>query len=248
MARPNKIGLDYFPFDVDFFNDEKIGAVSGEFGIKGELACIKLLCAIYRQGYFILWNEMLQMKLIKELPGVSADLLNNIVSRLVRWDFFDKDLFEKSGILTSKGIQRRYFEITKRRANREDDFPYLLVSAYNNSVSAYINPTSSVVNVCNNSQSKVNKSKLNPPSIPPPGKMEEEEKLNFYDLELPNDCVKRNYKGLLEKLREFGCNDNEIKQIILLSNYGEIGGNVWKIFKEINSGIKMPGKFILSRL
>ena len=34
MARPNKEGLDYFPFDVDFFSDEKIGSISGEFGIK----------------------------------------------------------------------------------------------------------------------------------------------------------------------------------------------------------------------
>lgn len=42
MARPNKMGLDYFPFDVDFFNDEKIVAISGEFGIKGEIVVIKL--------------------------------------------------------------------------------------------------------------------------------------------------------------------------------------------------------------
>ena len=37
MARPNKIGLDYFPLDVDIFEDEKISAISGEFGIKGEI-------------------------------------------------------------------------------------------------------------------------------------------------------------------------------------------------------------------
>ena len=45
MARPNKIGLDYFPLDVDIFEDEKISAISGEFGIKGEITVIKLLCA-----------------------------------------------------------------------------------------------------------------------------------------------------------------------------------------------------------
>jgi hypothetical protein len=154
MARPNKQGIDYFPFDVDFFNDEKIGAISGEFGIKGELACIKLLCAIYRQGYFVLWSEMLKMKLIKELSGVSADLLDQIVSRLVRWGFFDKYLFEKSGILTSSGIQRRYFEITKRRIIGSDDLPYLLVNANRNPVNVDRNPLSTVVNVDINSQSK----------------------------------------------------------------------------------------------
>lgn len=41
MARPNKTGLDYFPLDIDFFDDEKIVAISGEFGIKGEIVAIK---------------------------------------------------------------------------------------------------------------------------------------------------------------------------------------------------------------
>ena len=85
MARPNKMGLDYFPFDVDFFNDEKIVAISGEFGIKGEIVVIKLLCAIYRNGYFILWNDLLKFKLLRDLPGVSSELLDSIMNRLVLW-------------------------------------------------------------------------------------------------------------------------------------------------------------------
>ena len=52
MARPTKEGLDYFPLDVDVFEDEKIEAIAGEFGLKGEIAVIKLLCAIYKKGYF----------------------------------------------------------------------------------------------------------------------------------------------------------------------------------------------------
>lgn len=105
MARPNKMGLDYFPFDVDFFNDEKIVAISGEFGIKGEIVVIKLLCAIYRNGYFILWNDLLKFKLLRDLPGVSSELLDSIMNRLVLWGFFDKDLFDSMGVLTSAGIQ-----------------------------------------------------------------------------------------------------------------------------------------------
>lgn len=131
MARPNKQGLDYFPFDVDFFSDEKIEAISGEFGIKGEITAIKLLCAIYRNGYFILWNEMLKMKLLKNLPGVSSELLDNIVNRLVKWDFFDKNLFDSTKVLTSRGIQNRFFSISKRR-NKPGECPYLIVNVYNN--------------------------------------------------------------------------------------------------------------------
>ena len=123
MARPNKMGLDYFPFDVDFFNDEKIVAISGEFGIKGEIVVIKLLCAIYRNGYFILWNDLLKFKLLRDLPGVSSELLDSIMNRLVLWGFFDKDLFDSMGVLTSAGIQKRYFKISKRRKS-VDDFRY----------------------------------------------------------------------------------------------------------------------------
>lgn len=153
MARPKEEGLKYFPFDIDFFNDEKIEAISGEFGIKGEIATIKLLCAVYRNGYFIEWNEMLKMKLLKNLPGISSDLLEQIINRLVKWEFFDKGLFDSAKILTSHGIQKRYFEAIKRR-KKTGEYPYLLVNVY-------INPTSKGINVDKNptKESKVKESK-----------------------------------------------------------------------------------------
>lgn len=125
MARPNKTGLDYFPLDVDFFADEKIAAISGEFGIKGEITVIKLLCAVYRNGYFILWNEPLKYKLLRDLPGVSPELIDQIVNRLVRWGFFDETLFDSVKVLTSRGIQKRFFSITRRRG-LPHDAKYLL--------------------------------------------------------------------------------------------------------------------------
>ena len=131
MARPNKEGLDYFPFDVDFFSDEKIGSISGEFGIKGEITAIKLLCAIYRNGYFILWNDALKMSLLRGLPGISLELLEQIVTRLVRWGFFEQTLFSTVSVLTSKGIQERYFKAIKRRKD-SSNYPYLLVNVDNN--------------------------------------------------------------------------------------------------------------------
>lgn len=161
MSRPNKTGLDYFPLDIDFFDDEKIVAISGEFGIKGEIVAIKLLCAIYRNGYFILWNDLLKFKLLKNLPGISSELLDSIMNRLVLWGFFDKGLFDSMGVLTSVGIQKRYFKISKRRKS-VDDFRYLLVevsgcenkevfSSDDGDVSSdTVNVCSNGVNVCNN--------------------------------------------------------------------------------------------------
>lgn len=128
MARPRKTGLDYFPFDVDFFEDDKLSAISVQYGIKGEIAAVKLLCAIYRNGYFIEWKESVCIKLLRELPGISASLLDQIVRGLVKWGFFDKALFDTAGILTSRGIQRRYFSISRRnrRSGQGGELPYLL--------------------------------------------------------------------------------------------------------------------------
>ncbi len=128
MARPRKTGLDYFPFDVDFFEDDKLTAISVQFGIKGEIAAVKLLCAIYRNGYFIEWKESVCIKLLRELPGISGPLLEQIVRGLVKWGFFDKALFDTARILTSRGIQRRYFSISRRnrRSGQGGELPYLL--------------------------------------------------------------------------------------------------------------------------
>lgn len=160
MARQLKEGLEYFSFDIDFFDDEKIGAISGEFGIKGEITAIKLLCAVYRNGYFAVWNEPLKMKLLKSLPGVNSELLEQIVNRLVRWGFFASSCFSSDKILTSEGIQKRYFEAIKRRKPKEE-YPYLLINVDNNTL-----------NVCRNNENvykstqRKGKEINNPPIIP----------------------------------------------------------------------------------
>ena len=163
MARPTKIGLDYFPLDVDFFDDEKVMAISKEFGIKGEIVVIRLLCAIYRNGYFILWNDLLRNKLMMDMPGISSELLEQIVQRLVKWGFFDKTLFDSvEKVLTSTGIQKRYVSASRKRKVVTEIPKYWLlgddskVSVADNTVSSAQNPVSSA----NNTQSKVKESKV----------------------------------------------------------------------------------------
>lgn len=151
MARPVKEGLDYFPLDVDIFDDEVIDGISGEFGIKGELAVIKLLCAVYKKGYFIVWNDLMQAQIAKRIQG-SKDLANQIVNRLVEWGFFDKALFNSAKVLTSVGIQNRFLEATKRRKRAKPTLYW---------ITEYINGDSNGVNADINPQSKVNKSKSN---------------------------------------------------------------------------------------
>ena len=125
MARPQKWGLDYFPFDVDFFEDAKLSIIRNEFGSKGEIVAVKLLCAVYHEGYYMEWNEQTRVKLYASVSGLSAQLFDMVVNSLVKWGFFDKTLFDSAHVLTSHGIQKRYFAITRRRV-RPSDLLYLL--------------------------------------------------------------------------------------------------------------------------
>lgn len=57
MGRPVKKGLDYFPTDVDFFEKEEIKFFSVECGASGICALMKLMCNIYRNGYYVEWSK-----------------------------------------------------------------------------------------------------------------------------------------------------------------------------------------------
>lgn len=105
MARPNKIGIDYFSFDVDLFEDEKVLPISCEFGAKGECILIRVLCAIYRNGYFAECSEAFKFKIANQIR-VKEKLVNNVILCLVNYAFFDKELFAKYNIITSLKIQK----------------------------------------------------------------------------------------------------------------------------------------------
>lgn len=125
MGRPTKVGLDYFSFDVDFFEDEKVIPVSSEFGAKGECVLVRVLCAIYRNGYFAECSDAFMFKIAKQ-TNLQFSLVNEVISGLVRWGFLDKTMFNSFGVLTSKGIQRRWKEATRKRVSKAK-YPYWIL-------------------------------------------------------------------------------------------------------------------------
>jgi hypothetical protein len=128
MSRTIKPGLNYFPFDVDFFNDDKVELISSEFGSKGEVIAIRLLCLIYRNGYFYKWGKDESLLFAKRVGnGVTSALVDEVVNGLVKRSFFDKGVFDRFEILTSKGIQRRYIEAKERAKNIEIIKEYTLI-------------------------------------------------------------------------------------------------------------------------
>lgn len=70
-------------------------------------------------------------------------------------------------------------------------------------------------------------------------------------MQVPSDGCPRNFSGLLDNLRLYRIPPTEQYAIVLKSNYGEIGGVIWKGFSVIrDSGgkIKLPGHYLLSVL
>lgn len=154
MARPNKNNIGTFPFDVDFFDNKIIVRINGEYGAKGIIIVVKLLCAVYEQGYFLKWSIDEQYLMKRYLSGISVELIDQVLQRLLKWGFFNNDLFKSDKILTSIEIQRNYFNAIKRRSIiHSNSFPYLLLNPQRpNDVSAYKNKNI----VCNNGNSANN--------------------------------------------------------------------------------------------
>ena len=158
MARPIKQGLDYYPLDVGFLQDVKIRRIMRACGIQSIPVLISLLANIYRNdGYFLRWSPDMSFLIADEL-GVSEGAVTATVDKAVQVDFFNANMYECYGVLTSEGIQSRFFEAASRRREVRYDARFLLinVNVYKNLVNVDNNP----VNVDDNPQSKVKKSKV----------------------------------------------------------------------------------------
>lgn len=158
MARPTKKGLDYFPLDVDFLSDLKVRRIIKACGKEAVHILVALLANIYRdEGYYVLWDDDLAF-LVADEVGTKEGTVEELVKKAVQVKFFDKDIFDKYSVLTSKGIQNRYILATKERKKVELEYKYLLTNEVNRS-NISINGRNNSVNQGNNQQSKEKKSK-----------------------------------------------------------------------------------------
>lgn len=160
MARPTKGGMDYFPLDVHL--DEKMELIEAEFGLTGFAVVVKLFQKIYGQsGYYCEWNEEVALLFGRRI-GLGGSAVSEIVSAAIRRGFFNKGLYDKYQILTSRGVQKRYLEAVSRRTRVSLEEAYLLVDAAELPINVCINHVNVDItskNVDYNPQSKGKKSK-----------------------------------------------------------------------------------------
>lgn len=128
MARPNKTGLDYFPLDVDFHDDDKVALLTAEFNVMAEAIIIRLLCKIYKNGYYYAWGDDERLLFCRWAGGVFVpNQVEEVVKGCLRRSFFDKGVFEAFGVLTSPGIQKRFLQASQERKSIDIIVDYWLL-------------------------------------------------------------------------------------------------------------------------
>lgn len=162
MARPIKTGTDYFPLDVEL--DIKMDFIESRYGNDGFSTIIKLWQKIYSEnGYYCKWdNDIAVLFAFKKANNIDIDKLDGIIKLALEKELFDKNIYEKYGVLTSAGIQKRYLLITERRKKVVINGDYLLIDVPTNSINVDINEVNVGINSKNvdiNTQSKVKESK-----------------------------------------------------------------------------------------
>ncbi len=165
MSRPLKTGLDYFPLDVEI--DEKMELIEAKYGLIGFGIIIKLYQKIYRQGYFMEWNED-RLMLFKKAINVDINLINDVINDCLRYNIFDKNLYERFVILTSSGIQKRFLAACDRRKTVNLIKEYINIATDDINVDInFINVAETRVNQEFSTQSKVKESKVKESIVPP---------------------------------------------------------------------------------
>lgn len=120
MARPQKKGIDYFSFDVGFFDDRKIRELRGKFGSDGITVYIYLLCLIYKEnGYYAELDDGFDYVASADL-NMDSEKIGQIINFLCKRSLFNDTLFTSDKVLTSHGIQMRFQEAVKTRASKKE--------------------------------------------------------------------------------------------------------------------------------
>lgn len=121
MAGKARHKLDYAGWSVDIFdNDTKIDKLLDAQGWVG-FSIYFYLCqrAFGSDGYFYRWGFDDCASTARRMGcGVGSGTINEVVSYCFQIGLFDRRLFDRWGVLTSKGIQRSYWTVAKTRRDR----------------------------------------------------------------------------------------------------------------------------------
>ena len=205
------------------------------------------------KGYGIYW---MILEFLRVQNGYKADVrILPVLARKMRVTvatlkriIFDSGLFEVNDTtFSSPGLTRRMGPLeAKREANRESGRRGGLA----NQQRIREGMASNALPI--NQNNDIN----NSPSISPQGETgRRKEEILLTPPEYTLNRQTHNYQGLMEELARQKVTDiHDLNAILRLTDFGKLGGKIWKILYELNSSpqlkarIVMPGKYILKLL
>ena len=170
MAGRPKQGIDYAGWSVDIFDgDKKIDKLLDAKGWKG-FGIYFFLCqrAYKTNGYYYEWGyDDCATTARKMGGGINSGTVKETVDYCLQVDLFDKRLFDEWGVLTSRGIQRRFWAVLSERRSKTVYLEYWLLKSeeckglVKVSLKSDVQPTNSNVQSANDDMSPIKKSKVN---------------------------------------------------------------------------------------
>ena len=118
-----KKGIDYYQHFIGMTNDEKLSGLRMEYGSVAIDVWLTLYDLIYGgNGYYIEYGDEKTRKcevwkilgIVRGKYSPTPETISNIIEDLVAGELFSDDRF-KSGILTSKRIQKQFYQATVER-------------------------------------------------------------------------------------------------------------------------------------
>ena len=119
------MGIDYFCIETDIKDDDKVFALRYHYATEGggyDHAAgyaafgrlVDVLADIYREGFAAEMNPPRRIRLSQQL-GLPPEEFDRFIGECVNAGLFDRRLWEENQVLTSRGIQRRYYIVASRR-------------------------------------------------------------------------------------------------------------------------------------
>lgn len=127
MPRTPKAGLDWFPLDVALFEDIKIKKLRRKHGQLGLVVYLNLLCRIYKEGYYLEFNDLDELcydiseQITSDNQSRDISKIRRVILDIGQCGLIDSVNLEK-GVITSYGIQKQYIvsmNKLKRQINME---------------------------------------------------------------------------------------------------------------------------------
>ena len=119
MSMINK-GIPYFPTPANFFDEEIMELLEAKFGILSSYIVMRLLCKIYKEGYYISWGKEQSLIFVRKVGGgIKEEVMEKIIELLLESLELHKvtDLKEKQAIMKLSDYGRKGTQIWRLFSN-----------------------------------------------------------------------------------------------------------------------------------